>query len=307
MKTHQRTFLGRMKLMAQKCSRKALLLAFAGCLFLIILTRAFTTEGTSRPAMERSSPETEDLFLHPDLVGKDMHDEAVIKAAQEALIAPSHDVPYHLDNPNRRFFSQHGQDIYLKEVFKDTRGGFFFEVGAFTGETYSNTLLLERELGWTGVLMEPTPSSYRALKSKNRRAHIMRACIAPDTNYSELLLDVGKINANENTLTNAEKTQNSVRVPCYPFYSVMAALGNPVVDYMSLDVEGVEMNVLKSIPWNDVKIRVITIEIIWAAEGPEGIKKFMEGRGFEFIRQLDFDYLFFNKKLSDGLNREFKV
>ncbi|KAA0189243.1 hypothetical protein HAZT_HAZT003629 [Hyalella azteca] len=64
--------------------------------------------------------------------------------------------------------------------------------------------------------------------------------------------------------------------------------------------------VLRSIPWNDVKIRVIAIEIIWASEGPEGIKKFMEARGFEFIRQLDFDYLFFNKKLSDGLNREFK-
>ncbi|XP_018019241.2 uncharacterized protein LOC108675727, partial [Hyalella azteca] len=182
MKTHQWIFSGRMQLMAMKYSRKALLLAFTGCLFLIIVTRAFTnketvddieTEGTLRPAME-------DLFLHPDLVGKDMHDEAVIKAAQGALIAPPHDVPYHLDNPSQRFFSQHGQDIYLKEVFKDTRGGFFFEVGAFTGETYSNTLLLERELGWTGVLMEPTPNSYRALKSKNRRAHIMRACIAPD-------------------------------------------------------------------------------------------------------------------------------
>jgi hypothetical protein len=46
-----------------------------------------------------------------------------------------------------------------------------------------------------------------------------------------------------NTLVDAEKTSKSVRVPCYPFYSVLAALGNPVVDYMSLDVEGVELKV----------------------------------------------------------------
>ncbi|XP_018011370.1 protein Star-like [Hyalella azteca] len=186
------------------------------------------------------------------------------------------------------------------------KGGFFFEVGAFNGEELSNTLFHERELGWTGALMEPSPS-YLALKSKNRRAHIMRACVAPDTTYSELDLDVGKIYAEMYSLVNAKKAQKSARVPCYPFYSVLTALGNPVVDFMTLDVEGVEMKVLRSIPWNDVKIRVITVEIIWAPEGPEGIRKFMEARGFEFIEKLDYHYLFFDKKLSHGLNRKVKV
>ncbi|KAA0187814.1 hypothetical protein HAZT_HAZT001497, partial [Hyalella azteca] len=109
-----------------------------------------------------------------------------------------------------------------------------------------------------------------------------------------------------NTLMNAKKTEESLRVPCYPLYSILAALGNPVIDYMSLDVEGVEMKVikvstvLKNIPWDDVKIRVITIEIFLLPEGPEALRTFMEEKGFKFIKQLNQDYLFINKQLSGG-------
>ena len=44
---------------------------------------------------------------------------------------------------------------------------------------------------------------------------------------------------------------------CLPFYSVLLAVGNPIVDYFSLDVEGAELPILKSIPWNRVDIKVI--------------------------------------------------
>ncbi|XP_018010977.2 uncharacterized protein LOC108668302 [Hyalella azteca] len=114
-----------------------------------------------------------------------MRDEAVIQAARETLIAPAREGPYYLDNPRQKFYSQDGQDKYVKKIFRDMKGCFFFEVGALTGESLSNTLYLERNLGWTGVLMEPTPVSYHVLKNKNRRSHIMRACLAPDTSNRE--------------------------------------------------------------------------------------------------------------------------
>ena len=43
---------------------------------------------------------------------------------------------------------------------------------------------------------------------------------------------------------------------CLPFYSVLLAMGNPVVDYFSLDVEGAELQILKTIPWDKVNIKV---------------------------------------------------
>ena len=43
---------------------------------------------------------------------------------------------------------------------------------------------------------------------------------------------------------------------CLPLYSILLALDNPIVDYFSLDVEGAEMGILKSIPWHKVNIKV---------------------------------------------------
>ena len=48
---------------------------------------------------------------------------------------------------------------------------------------------------------------------------------------------------------------------CLPFFSVLLALGNPTVDYFSLDVEGAELPILKTIPWHKVQIKVNRILI----------------------------------------------
>ena len=44
---------------------------------------------------------------------------------------------------------------------------------------------------------------------------------------------------------------------CLPFYPILLAMGNPTVDYFSLDVEGAELQILKTIPWNNVEIKVM--------------------------------------------------
>ena len=46
------------------------------------------------------------------------------------------------------------------------------------------------------------------------------------------------------------------RVICFPLYAILLALGNPVVDFFSLDVEGAELLILKTIPWPKVNIKV---------------------------------------------------
>ena len=56
-------------------------------------------------------------------------------------------------------------------------GGFFVECGAFTGEARSNTLLFEKSRKWTGLLVEADPSNYATLKSKNRKAFSINACL----------------------------------------------------------------------------------------------------------------------------------
>ena len=54
------------------------------------------------------------------------------------------------------FMGEHNQVKYLDVLFKDKRNGFFIEAGAFDGELFSNTLHLEKNRGWTGVLVSTT-------------------------------------------------------------------------------------------------------------------------------------------------------
>ena len=62
--------------------------------------------------------------------------------------------------------------------------------------------------------------------------------------------------------------QGQSKAICFPFYSVLLAMGNPVVDYFSLDVEGAELPILKSIPWDkvNIKVSIIGMRIYFIAE-----------------------------------------
>ena len=59
-----------------------------------------------------------------------------------------------------------------------------------------------------------------------------------------------------NVYKRAERQDKFIEVNCFPLYSILLALGNPKIDYFSLDVEGDEMNILRTIPFDQVDIEV---------------------------------------------------
>ena len=58
------------------------------------------------------------------------------------------------------------------------KNGTFIECGALDGEWYSNTLGLERDYGWNGVLIEADPSNFKALLGRNRKSLMVPACLS---------------------------------------------------------------------------------------------------------------------------------
>ncbi len=66
-------------------------------------------------------------------------------------------MPYHLEDSDPYHDTSMGQAAVVRTILKDKRDGFFIECGALDGETRSNTLILERQLGWEGVLIEADP------------------------------------------------------------------------------------------------------------------------------------------------------
>ena len=74
---------------------------------------------------------------------------------------------------------------HLVDLFGRQRKGFFIEAGAYDGEMISNTLYLEKKMGWTGLLVEPNPDAFAELVNKRRRAHLFGHCLSTKTTPGE--------------------------------------------------------------------------------------------------------------------------
>ena len=87
---------------------------------------------------------------------------------------------------------------------------------------------------------------------------------------------------------NAGRLSNSSgkSVQCFPVYSLLLALNRTTVDYFSLDVEGSELQVLKTIPFDKVDIKVLTVEFVHSAGGKKTLEEFMSQKGYLSVTEL---------------------
>ena len=84
---------------------------------------------------------------------------------------------------------QFGQPIEVAKLFKNKKNGFFIEAGAYDGEKFSNTLLFETNLNWTGILIEPNPKYFEDLLNKNRNAYAIKTCLSAKAQVTEVTFD----------------------------------------------------------------------------------------------------------------------
>ncbi|KAK3879636.1 hypothetical protein Pcinc_015807 [Petrolisthes cinctipes] len=141
------------------------------------------------------------------------------------------------------------QDI-LRDLWKDKPPGVFVEVGAADGEFMSQTLMLERNLGWSGLLVEPDPRAFTILQQRRRhRSWTSPVCIqryAPITELywlHDLIPDIsddfqGLVMARsklaEETVTGDMEEGSLVRVPCMPLSRLLVAANMTQVDFLTI-------------------------------------------------------------------------
>ena len=98
-----------------------------------------------------------------------------------------------------------------------------------------------------------------------------------------------------------EPTENSFKVQCFPLYSILLAMGNPTVHYFSLDIEGAELGVLRTVPWDLVDIWVLSVETHMAGEvfpgTREDIIQYMKSVGYRSVSTITITRLGFTNLL----------
>lgn len=162
----------------------------------------------------------------------------------------------------------------LQECFalawNDMEPSTFVEVGAAGPEFLSNTLVLQSDFGWGGLLVEPNPESVRAL-ARRRSGRVEIAGVAAGSPGQVEFVVAGELSTavdmlgadmHERTRGKAMADSGTIRVKRVPLDGLLAEHfpGETTLGFLSVDVEGAERDVLASVDWARWRFRAIAIE-----------------------------------------------
>lgn len=212
------------------------------------------------------------------------------------------------------YYSQYGQDQYVnEEIFKNKKGGIFVDIGAHDGIRFSNTYFFEKELNWTGLCIEPIPQVFERL-CKNRTSTCVQGCISNEPGINAFLqIDNNKLGERGPEMLSGlidsydprhcerikkeiaidDSSTHVLMINCYLLNSLCDQYNINHIDYLSIDTEGAELMILKSIDYDRISIDIIDVENNYY--DPE-FARFLESKGFIKITSLGSDELYRNKK-----------
>lgn len=173
-----------------------------------------------------------------------------------------------------KYYSQHGQDRYVHETFfKDFHRGTFIEFGALDGLLDSNTLFFERELDWTGILIEPNPLAFAMLEKNRPHCRVEQVAISNENKtmpfmridggfygWSGLLEDIEPQHWERIEIHISKEEIQTIDVRARDLSWLADKYNLNHVDFMSIDTEGTEEKIINAFPWKKLTVSVFCIE-----------------------------------------------
>jgi hypothetical protein len=105
--------------------------------------------------------------------------------------------------------------------------------------------------------------------------------------FDESDWQLGRLNSvNSHVTENSHENNKHHTVPCFPLATILLALNRSHVDYWSLDVEGLELDVLKTVPFDSLDISVLSVEYNHVTEGKDAVRSYMEGQGYSLYKDI---------------------
>ncbi len=196
-------------------------------------------------------------------------------------------------------YSGNGEDIILMHyLFKNKKNGFYVDIGSFHPKIISNTYNLYKKMGWKGINVDPNPQTHKLFEKYRPNDINLRFGIAEKeeektyynfsysgANTFDEAFGESKTSRPWNTLLSKE------RIKCVPLVSIFKAHVPPgtEINLLDIDVEGLDLQVLKSNNWSIYRPMVILVEDkeFRKNAGSSEIFLYLKEQGYEFHSYLD--------------------
>lgn len=181
--------------------------------------------------------------------------------------------------------------------FNGKKDGFFLDIGANDGITWNNTLTFELNFNWDGICIEPHPKAFEKLL-KNRKCKSLNCAISDKSGeFDFLFIDgdaemlsglVDKFDSrhvervNDEVKKNNDKTIVS-KVQCNTLSEILDQYGKSKVDYLSIDTEGSEMQIVNCIDFSKIDITLISMEVNYELDP---VNDFMKSKKYKFLQKI---------------------
>lgn len=189
-------------------------------------------------------------------------------------------------------YSQIGQDVAVLKFYQSKPNGYYVEVGANDGIKLSNTYLLEKK-GWQGICVEPYPNLIDKLKANRKCICITEAAYSKDDEevifslasndlFAGIKKDIDRHHFVLQSPIATVKTKTLTRMldeSCAPSF----------IEYLSIDTEGSELEILRGIDFEKYTFGYISIEHNYVQPRRQLMKDLLLSKGYVYHRENQFD------------------
>mgnify|MGYP002509467386 CR=1 FL=1 len=165
------------------------------------------------------------------------------------------------DKYSFQIYSIDGEEMFLRAFFGEKRDGVYIDVGANHPWRFSNTFWAYSR-GWKGINIEPDVRNYELLSGiRSRDVNLNCGVSDVETSMDYYIFEESALNTFcYDEIENKNEIIDIRKVPIRRLDAILEEYDISEIDFMDIDVEGMELEVLKSIDWNKVNISCIIVE-----------------------------------------------
>jgi FkbM family methyltransferase len=203
-------------------------------------------------------------------------------------------------------YSQLKQDIAIVDFYKQKQNGFFVDIGASDGITISNTYLLEKKYNWKGICVEPVQSVFDQLV-KNRKAYCSNKAVFSKSNEI-VKFDISHYNGNAELSGiqefidyhkhRVDEDKTTVDVITITINDLLEQANAPsFMEYLSIDTEGSELEILKELRFDKYMFGRIDLEHNHQEPRRSLMRELLTSNGYNYLKENAVDDCYVHSSL----------